>query len=173
LSFLGRDKKFLWMAPGVYVLSHHFYGGSDPWGLVLGVPGGAKLLVRVRSGTAAEVVTATCDFIVRLLATSEEHGVYIRGCSDGVSNPLSGAGLSLFFQESQSCLRHVTLNYMALDEEQCRALANMSRLDVKLDIYQCSLADDAAGAFVECLHSDRGPIELNYCGIDTQISPTL
>jgi hypothetical protein len=97
LSFLGRDKKFLWMAPGVYVLSHHFYGGSDPWGLVLGVPGGAKLLVRVRSGTAAEVVTATCDFIVRLLATSEEHDVYIRGCSDGVSNPLSGAGLSLFF----------------------------------------------------------------------------
>jgi hypothetical protein len=45
----------------------------------------------------------------------------------------------------------------------------MSRLDVELDMFDCSLADDAAGAFVECLHSDRGPIKLKQCDIDTQI----
>jgi hypothetical protein len=56
-----------------------------------------------------------------------------------------------------------------LDADQCLALATMSRLDVELDMFDCSLADDAAGAFVECLHSDRGPIKLKQCDIDSQI----
>jgi hypothetical protein len=45
----------------------------------------------------------------------------------------------------------------------------MSRLDVELHICNCSLADDAAGAFVECLQSARGPVSLHYCIIDSQI----
>jgi hypothetical protein len=103
------------------------------------------------------------------LATCEEHEVNILGCSDGVPSPLSGAALSLFFQERPSCLRDVLLWNLALDADQCLALATMSRLDVELDMFDCSLADDAAGAFVECLHSDRGPIKLKQCDIDTQI----
>jgi hypothetical protein len=87
-----------------------------------------------------------------------------------MSRPLSGAGLTLFFQESRSCLRKVTLDRMVLSEDQCLALATMSRLDVELVIHDCSLADDAAGAFVECLQqSDRGPIKLDRCEIDNQI----
>jgi hypothetical protein len=33
----------------------------------------------------------------------------------------------------------------------------------------CSLVDDEAGAFVECLHSGRGSVELEQCNIDSQI----
>jgi hypothetical protein len=59
---------------------------------------------------------------------------------------------------------------MTLSEDLCRALATMSRLDVEVDIYNCVLAGDAAGVFVECLHqSDRGPVELNRFYIDSQI----
>jgi hypothetical protein len=46
----------------------------------------------------------------------------------------------------------------------------MSRRDVELDIRDCSLVDDAVDAFVECLHqSDRGPVKLHMCEIDSQI----
>jgi hypothetical protein len=127
------------------------------------------MFVRVRSRTAAAAATVTCDFLLRLLATCEEHGVNIKGSAGEVSNPLSGAALSLFFQESESCLRHVQLLDMALNEDQCRALATMSRLDMELEIIECSLVDDAAGAFVECLHSDRGSVELHHCDIDFRV----
>jgi hypothetical protein len=58
---------------------------------------------------------------------------------------------------------------MILNADLCHALATMSRLDMELAIHNCGLADDAVGAFVECLHSDRGPIELSCCHIDIQI----
>jgi hypothetical protein len=164
-----RDK-VVWMAPDVYVYSHEYYVGGALMVLQLGGDAGTNSMcdVHVRSGTDAASATVTCNFLLRLLATCENHDVYINGCFGEVSTTLSGAALSLFFQESRSCLRQVTLRYMALSADQCRALASMSRLDVQLKIFECSLADDAAGAFVECLHSDRGPVKLNNCKIDSQ-----
>jgi hypothetical protein len=47
--------------------------------------------------------------------------------------------------------------------------ATMSRLDVEINMILCEVADDAAGAFVECLQSDRGPVNLEMCTIDSQI----
>jgi hypothetical protein len=162
--FRFLDGKLVLIAPGVYISSEAFYVGGDPWVLSLEGDG-----VYVRSGAAAAAATATCDFLVRLLATCESHGVSIEACHSTVPPPMSGAGLSLFFQESRSCLRQVTLYYMALSADQCRALATMSRLDVELKIIECSLADDAAVAFAECLQSDRGPMKLHYCTLDNQI----
>jgi hypothetical protein len=40
-------------------------------------------------------------------------------------------------------------------------------LGVKIEC--CRLLNGAAGAFVECIHSDRGPIKLNNCKIGNQI----
>jgi hypothetical protein len=158
--------KVVWMTTNVYVSFQRTY--EDP--LVLGLGGDfhTSMLVRVRSGTAAAAATVTCDFLLRLLATCEHHNVIINGCSDGASTPLSGAGLSLFFQESRGSLRQVTLTKMALNADQCLALTTMSRLDVELRIHICTPADDAAGAFVECLKSDRGPVKLISCEIDSQ-----
>jgi hypothetical protein len=74
-----------------------------------------------------------------------------------------------FSQESRSCLRKLTLYDMVLSEDQCLALATMSRLDVGLHLFDCSLSNGAAFAFVECLQSDRGPVDLRDCQIDSQI----
>jgi hypothetical protein len=115
------------------------------------------------------VATATCDFLVRLFATCEQRDLHIVGGDYEGPAPLSGAGLSLFFQESREVLQKVVLHCMVLSEDQCRALATMSRLDVELVLGCCSLADDAAGAFVECLQSDGGPVDLFMCEIDCQI----
>jgi hypothetical protein len=158
------------MTTHVYVCSQRF-GGDDPlWILGLGGDGYTNMCVHVTPDTPPAVATATCDFLVRLLATCEQRDLYIEGCSDGVPSPLSGAALSLFFQESPSCLREVLLWNLALDADQCLALATMSRFDVQLRIDECSLADDAVElAFVECLISDRGPVKLDQCILDNQI----
>jgi hypothetical protein len=161
------------MTPDVYVCYHYLHDIGGPVVLSLGVIGTNSLLVYVTPGTAAAVATATCDFLLRLLATCERRELFIDGGDIGgrntVSTPLSGAGLSLFFQESRDDLQKVTLSFMTLSDDQCLALATMSRLDVEVTITHCRLADDAAGAFVECLQSDRGPVNLNWCRIDSQI----
>jgi hypothetical protein len=96
--------------------------------------------------------------MVSLLTTCESHDVSITGRSDEEATPLSGAGLSLFFQESQDSLHHVTLDGMVLSAEE---------LDLR---HRGLVDDDAAEVFVECLHqSDRGPIDLSYYNIDSQI----
>jgi hypothetical protein len=66
--------------------------------------------------------------------------------------PISGAGLSLFFQEP-FYLRQVTLNGTALNEDQCLAVATMSRLVVELIFGFCSLANDLSGCFVRVTDS--------------------
>jgi hypothetical protein len=58
---------------------------------------------------------------------------------------------------------------MTLSKDHCRALSTMSRLDVEVEMSGCSLSNGAAGAFIECLRSQNGPIELDRCRIDSQI----
>jgi hypothetical protein len=164
--------KAVWMTSDVYVCFVYMsnYTGNP---LVLGLQAeacGPRLRVCVRMGMDAAAATATCDFLLRLLETCEKDVVSIGGTYfNRVSPPLSGAGLSRFFQESRSCLRKVTLYDMVLSEDQCLALATMSRLDVELKLSYFSLPDNAAFAFVECLQSDRGPVNLDRCLIDRQI----
>jgi hypothetical protein len=160
--------KIVWMTPDVYLCNTYLPGTSDSLVLRLGVNvGNISLRVYTTLATADAAATATCDFLVRLLATCEQHDLCILGSRIAV--PLSGAGLSLFFQESRDDLRKVTLQSINLSENQCLALTTMSRLDVELNINYCRLADDTAGAFVECLQSDRGPVKMSYCGIDSQV----
>jgi hypothetical protein len=159
------------MTPDVCACPRQFYGGVSPLVLNLGASGGTtSLRVQTTWGTAYGAATATCDFLVRLLATCEKDDLFIEGSSSSTPAPLSGACISLFFQESRDDLRKIELRKMTLSEDHCLALATMSRLDVEVTIRNCNLADDAAaGAFVECLQSDRGPVELNQCEIDSQI----
>jgi hypothetical protein len=166
--------KIVWMTPSVYVCNNMYLlrNRGDPLVLVLGCDhalGGtttgstwASLRVYVTPDTAAAVATVTCDFLLRLFATCEQRDLHIEGS-------ISGAGISLFFEESRDSLQKVTLCGMVLSEDHCHALATMSRLDVELTMEFCCLVDDAAGAFFECLQSDRGPIKLHMCEIDSQI----
>jgi hypothetical protein len=179
--FLRHPHTILWIAPDVYVCVDYTSSLADHMVLQLngdfelngdfdaGIIDRTTLYVFVRSGMAAASATATCDFAVRLLATCENNGVTIQTLCSREPASISGAGLSLFFQESRSCLRTVSLPFLDLNEDQCRALATMSRLDVGLNVYNCTLPDDAAGVFVESLQSDRGPVQLIDCKIYCQI----
>jgi hypothetical protein len=169
------DGNVVWMTPDVYV--HTCWSQThNPRVFQLGANACTSPLVSVyvRSDTAAVEAVATCNFLVRLLAASEQDDVCITGSYNAnvpsPCPPLSGQTLSLFFQESRVSLRKVTLFRMVLSVDQCLALATMSsRLDVEVTIQSCCLVDGAAGAFVECLQSDRGPVELHNCKIDSRI----
>jgi hypothetical protein len=120
----------------------------------------------------AAATTVTCDFCVRLLATSKENGASIRGSSN-ISVPISGPSLSRFFQESQGNLQEFTLFNLVLNhEEQIGALATSElRPEMEVILHGCSLLDDPTCrvAFVECLQLDRGPTQLNGCNIDCHV----
>jgi hypothetical protein len=165
----------VWMTLEVYVCAsqdyYRFTAANAPMVLSLGADftRNFRLCVHVTRDTPAAAATETCDGAIRLMATCGLPSIFIGGPGMAEPPPFSGAALSLSFQESRSCLRKVSLNCMTLSYDLCRALATISRLDVELNISNCSLSDDAAGAFVECLHSDRDPVELIGCKIDSQI----
>jgi hypothetical protein len=116
-----------------------------------------------------EWAAATCDFAVRLLATTKEPAADI----DGVRQSLSaGPYLSRFFQESQDNLQQFTFKNMTLNEEQIRALATTeSRPTMEVILDDCSLSDDngCPAAFVECPRHDRGPTQLISCNINCHV----
>jgi hypothetical protein len=167
------DDKLVLMGPGVYV----YRGSSNRVGFPsafgeLGSSNHHLFVCAPRERETAATATATCDFVARLLATSQEDSVYIEAWRGGNSVPISGPGLFRFFQESQDNLRKVTLNDLILNEEHIRALATTeSRPDMEVVLHKCSLLNDNGyhSAFVECLQRDRGPIQLDGCRIDCHV----
>jgi hypothetical protein len=127
------------------------------------------LCVHVAEDTAAAAATATCDCMLRLLATSEKSAAFITGRGDTVSSPLSGAGLSLFFHACRDNLQTLWLTQMVLSEDLCLALATMSRPDVELNLVFCSLSNDAAGAF----KAVEVQLSFTYAKLTVRLSPTL
>lgn len=183
--------KVAWIAPDVYICTE----GSTtfltdfPMVLLLAVNASGQppnLCVHVSGSSHVTAATVACDFLVRLLATSEDHeDVFLKGCPSNnlhaVPTPISGAALSRFFRDrsrDNSNLRMVHFSGMALNEEQCLALATMPRRldnnDVEIRLSCCSLAGDGRGAgaaaFIDCLRSDRGgPVSLFRCKIRSHI----
>jgi hypothetical protein len=123
---------------------------------------GPRLYVcAAREPETAAATSVTCDFVVRFSAT--------------ISLPISGPGLSRFFQESQDNLRKVTLRNMVLNEQEIRALATTEfRPGMKVSLEQCELLYDNGcnHAFLECLQRDRGPTQLVLCRIDCHVLVT-
>jgi hypothetical protein len=164
------EGKIVWLAPGVFIRTVNSPTASFPLVLSIGANTYQDLnlcRVHLAPGAAYAAATATCDFLVRLLATCDQRELHIAGTSPNVPPPVSGTALSFLFQECPDNLRQVKLGYMALSEGLCLALATTPRLDVELGMMECTLVDGAAGAFVECLQSERGgPVKLTMCEID-------
>jgi hypothetical protein len=171
--FLG-DEKLVWMGPGVYICDAYCsHPSTHPF--VLGSSSRKDPHLRVYAATGpgtAAATTATCDFLVRLLATMKENDAFVNGrYGSSVPVSISGRALSRFFQESQDNLREVTLGEMILNEEHIRALATESRTNMEVILTYCKLFHDPGchAAFVEYLHRDGGPIQLNSCEIDGHV----
>jgi hypothetical protein len=162
--------KVAWMGPDVFVCTYNlmFRGYRCVVGL------GSRLhFLRVyapmEQETAAVAITSTCDFAVRLLATSDMRDVRISGNFDDTAPvSISGPILSHFFHESQDNLRKVILRNMILNEAQIGALATAEfQPNMKVVLDGCRVeSNDCLAGFVECLQRDRGPTQLLSCIID-------
>jgi hypothetical protein len=176
----ARVERVVWMTPSVHI---RMDGIDDPLiayrlAFALGtkalIPGTStyrnrNLYLHVAESSDEAEATAICDFLMRLVgAASDLSEVDISGeCPPrGVATPLSGAGLSLFFQEHQNSLRKVTFYYQKFNGDQCRALATMSRIDVELLMHTCQVTE---AAFVDCLQNSGGPLRLHSCLVDGKI----
>jgi hypothetical protein len=169
-------KTLVWMGPDVYVCAHYINHLRYELVLQLGTSnrqGPSRLHVYAARGSeSAAATTATCNFLVRLLATSKANEAFI-GSYGYYSVPISGPTLSQFFQENQGNLQKVTFGEMILNEEQIHALATTteSRTDMEVILSECNLlpGPDCHAAFVECLHRDGGPTQLDKCEIDCDV----
>jgi hypothetical protein len=168
------------MARGVYVfpiLSQH--GNTIPVLVLRPLYYARGLSVRIRPGTATERYSETCNFLVRLLATSEQRDLFMCGKYYSRNNlaqlPVSGQTLSHLFERSRETLIKVKLGDIILSEEHIRVLAiataTAPRQELQLILEQCRLSDNdgCRNAFVQWLQSGGGPTELNECHIDSNI----
>jgi hypothetical protein len=178
LAFLSSN--VVWMAPHVYLCSEesicenplfshilHF----DDWKPEFDTTYAAQLFA-MEQEVEGGAVASTCDFIFRLLAASEQRYVHVgsRTRNSGsvpASLPVSGPVLSSLLERDH--LSSFTLAKIRFNQEQCRVFATVSRSSLEINLEACSFADDATGAFIECLQNDRGPTKLDRCQIDSGV----
>jgi hypothetical protein len=163
--------KLVWMTPGAYIISsEHHFGGLYPIAVEVGAKDETSgMCVRVRSGTAStQTASATCNFLICLLASSEKRAIYMKGSSRPLL-PISGPVLSQLFDHSRGSLREVTLRDMIFDEEHITVLASSPLQELVLR--GCRFSDDEAcrNAFRHWLQDSRGPTEMNRCVIDSDV----
>jgi hypothetical protein len=180
--FIGHGK-IVWMGPGVDFCAHYMnhihhlalylpVAELKLWNSQ--VPSLHHVYAPPEPETAAAAMAATCDFVVRLLATSQEDAASISGLREGFSVPISGPSLFHFFQESHANLRQFTLKYMILNEEQIRALA---MTEFRPDSYGSHSRKMQAGGCCEILAvmlplkntsivTEGRPIQRHECQID-------
>jgi hypothetical protein len=163
--------KFVWMAPGTYISSAYRANGLYPVAVEVGAQDdSAGIRVRVKPGTATRTSAAICNFLIRLLAISEQRDVYLQGSSRALS-PIDGPALSHFFEHGRENLHAVTLRDMVFDEEHIRVLAAPPQQKLQLALRDCRFSDGDASknVLLQWLQSGRGPTELYRCVIDSNV----
>jgi ankyrin repeat protein len=159
--------KSVWITETTCVYLTSRYAGLFSCWFSIGNPEGASVKVGF-SGNSPE---PTAAMLLRFLTNSEHPIVRIAysGRHNNAPLPVSGPTLSRFLEESNA--QRVELACVTLDEAQCRALKTVSRSNMEVQLQYCSLSGDAGcrDAFIDCLQSDGGPMELDRCQVDCQI----
>jgi hypothetical protein len=107
-----------------------------------------------------------CDVVLRLLAASVVHSVHLSKSSTRDAALINSASLAHLMEQCQS-LKVLTLKNLEMDEDHCRVLGVYSRPDLEIDLQGCVITGSGARALAEVLGRNRGPTNLDHCGIDT------
>jgi hypothetical protein len=147
------------------------YTGSSSLCFSIGHPESATVKVGFSLNSPGPITVAAAEFVLHLLTNSEQV-VRFEFPHDEITCPLlvSGPALSRFFEQSNA--QRVELARVTLNEAQCRALMTAPRSNMEVQLQYCSLLSNDTGcrdAFIQCLQSDGGPMELDRCQIDCQI----
>jgi hypothetical protein len=115
-----------------------------------------------------EHLSEICDVVLRLLAASVVHSVTISQWTSLYTRLINAASLAYLMEQCQS-LKALTLQRLALDENQIRVLGTCSRPDLEICLRYCRIAGAAAEALAEVLGRNQGPTTLDSCYIDYSV----
>jgi hypothetical protein len=104
------------------------------------------------------------DVVLRLLAANVLHSVILdRWYGALISAP------SLAYLEQCQSLKALTLEYLEMDENHCRALGAYSRSGLEVVLIRCKLTSAETSSLVEVLGRNQGPTKLDDCDIDNVV----
>jgi hypothetical protein len=115
-----------------------------------------------------EHVLEICDFVLRLLAVSVVHSLFLDTWSLLNVAVINATTLAYMMEQCQS-LKVLTLEHQEMDEDHCRVLEDFSRPDLEIVLVCCKITRTGASVMTEVLGRNQGPTKLEYCHIDNSI----
>jgi hypothetical protein len=119
----------------------------------------------VASARSPEHLVEICNVVVRLLAASVVHSVYIQKSSGPQDMSISAPSLAYLMEQCQS-LTFLSLQNLDVDEDHCRELGSFSRPGLEIELKHCKITSIGASALAETLGRNQGPTKLHRCEID-------
>jgi hypothetical protein len=105
-----------------------------------------------------------CDAVLRLLATSVVHSVYLYNRSSPDGAWINAPTLAYLMEQCQT-LKVLTLTDLNVDENHCRVLGTFSKPGLEIELIRCKLTSVAAAVLAQILGRNQGPSKLTYCDI--------
>jgi hypothetical protein len=169
-AMLGNEKAVVWMTPHAAVMP---VGGIGMKGWIL-LDGscrsyflktdGKELFVLAHS---PEHLSEICDILLRILAASVVHSVYLEMFDQGRGLLINAPTLAYLMEQCQS-LKDLSFEDLEMDENHCRVLGVYSRSDLKIELIRCQLTAGTS-ALAEVLEGNQGPTSLLWCKLDYPI----
>jgi hypothetical protein len=169
-AMIGNEDTLAWMTPHTAVV--RTYGEAvyawnqldDACGFRFSADGEDIVAMALSPEHLLEI----CDIVLRLLAVSVVHSVYIQiwSCPDGA---FINAPALAYFMEHCQCLMVLTLVQLEMDENHCRVLGDNSRPGLEIVLGSCRITEAGASALAEVLGRNQGPTKLDLCYIDNLV----
>jgi hypothetical protein len=117
--------------------------------------------------------TGACNVFWRAITTSNMPRLNVQDCRSCPGGLPSGPILSQFLRGSPS-LQHIHMRGFDFKREHCRALATLERLDLEVQLRECSFGpQDTEDTFVEWFQKNAVVTKLFYCDIDFSLLRAL
>jgi hypothetical protein len=170
-AVLGNEDTVAWLTPHASVMRAHGLAENFCKHLEGGVYlirfniDGKQVAIFARS---SEAITEVLDVVLRLLAASVVHSVILNQLRSADYEWIDSATLKYLMEQCQS-LKALTLEKLALGENQCRVLGAYSRPDLEIELTLCRITGAAATVLAEVLGHNQGPTKLDRCTIDNVV----
>jgi hypothetical protein len=165
-AILRNQDTVVWLTPhaavaGEYGRVVHYRGQLDESYRFYFCVDSEEIFAMARS---PEHLLEICDVVVRLLAASAVHSVYLHELSlDGVW--INAASLAYLMEQCQS-LKTLSLLNLDMDDDHCRVLGANSRPDLEIVFTGCTIKGAGSSMLAQVLGRDQGPTKLDRCDID-------
>jgi hypothetical protein len=166
-AMLGNENAVVWLTPHAAVMPDRGRW-IHAWMLLEGscryhfIAGGKELIVLAHS---PEHLSEICDVVLRLLAASVVHSVYLDKWDSRHCLLINAPTLAHLMEQCQS-LKVLTLDNLQMDDIHCRVLGVYSRSDLKIHLIGCKFTSAGTSALAEVLGRNQGPTSLTWCYID-------